>query len=189
MDKHANTHSRLYRMMKRYSATIISAVITFTSSAAGIWFASYLSKMRSIPVDIIEITLFIGVIIGAMLSSTYFSYAKQKEENNPFYKALTYIQGARPRACNCFYLIATHDSALFSSDLDIEDDLAALLKLGLIEGSSRIKKGYKVYCVTPLGKLVFEDEKETILEQSKVWEKINESYNDIDDPRFGDPNW
>ena len=102
---------------------------------------------------------------------------------------MTYIQGARPRACNCFYLIATHDSALFSSDLDIEDDLAALLKLGLIEGSSRIKKGYKVYCVTPLGKLVFEDEKETILEQSKVWEKINESYNDIDDPRFGDPNW
>lgn len=184
MDKHANTHSRLYRMMKRYSATIISAVITFTSSAAGIWFASYLSKMRSIPVDIIEITLFIGVIIGSMLSSTYFSYAKQKEENNPFYKAVTYIQGARPRACHCFSSIAAHDSSLFSSDLDVKDDLAALSKLGLIEGSNRVKKGYKAYCVTPLGKLVFDDEKETILEKSKVWDEIIDTYKRMDDPSF-----
>lgn len=184
MDKHANTHSRLYRMMKRYSATIISAVITFTSSAAGIWFASYLSKMRSIPVDIIEITLFIGVIIGAMLSSTYFSYAKQKEENNPFYKAVTYIQGARPKTCHCFSSIAAHDSSLFSSDLDVEDDLAALSKLGLIEGSNRVKKGYKAYCVTPLGKLVFDDEKETILEKSKVWDEIIDTYKCMDDPSF-----
>lgn len=184
MDKHANTHSRLYRMMKRYSATIISAVITFTSSAAGIWFASYLSKMRSIPVDIIEITLFIGVIIGSMLSSTYFSYAKQKEENNPFYKAVTYIQGARPKTCHCFSSIAAHDSSLFSSDLDVEDDLAALSKLGLIEGSNRVKKGYKAYCVTPLGKLVFDDEKETILEKSKVWDEIIDTYKRMDDPSF-----
>lgn len=184
MDKHANTHSRLYRMMKRYSATIISAVITFTSSAAGIWFASYLSKMRSIPVDIIEITLFIGVIIGSMLSSTYFSYAKQKEENNPFYKAVTYIQGARPKTCHCFSSIAAHDSSLFSSDLDVEDDLAALSKLGLIEGSNRVKQGYKAYCVTPLGKLVFDDEKETILEQSKVWDEIIDTYKRMDDPSF-----
>lgn len=184
MDKHANTHSRLYRMMKRYSATIISAVITFTSSAAGIWFASYLSKMRSIPVDIIEITLFIGVIIGSMLSSTYFSYAKQKEENNPFYKAVTYIQGARPKTCHCFSSIAAHDSSLFSSDLDVEDDLAALSKLGLIEGSNRVKKGYKAYCVTPLGKLVFDDEKETILEKSKVWDEIIDTYKCMDDPSF-----
>ena len=189
MDKHANTHSRLYRMMKRYSATIISAVITFTSSAAGIWFASYLSKMRSIPVDIIEITLFIGVIIGSMLSSTYFSYAKQKEENNPFYKAVTYIQGARPKTCHCFSSIAAHDSSLFSSDLDIEDDLTALSKLGLIEGSNRVKKGYKAYCVTPLGKLVFEDEKETILEQSKVWDEIIDTYKCMDDPSFGSPSY
>lgn len=184
MDKHANTHSRLYRMMKRYSATIISAVITFTSSAAGIWFASYLSKMRSIPVDIIEITLFIGVIIGSMLSSTYFSYAKQKEENNPFYKAVTYIQGARPKTCHCFSSIAAHDSSLFSSDLDVKDDLAALSKLGLIEGSNRVKKGYKAYCVTPLGKLVFDDEKETILEKSKVWDEIIDTYKRMDDPSF-----
>ncbi|WP_303871008.1 hypothetical protein [Fannyhessea vaginae] len=184
MDKHANTHSHLYRMMKRYSATIISAVITFTSSAAGIWFASYLSKMRSIPVDIIEITLFIGVIIGSMLSSTYFSYAKQKEENNPFYKAVTYIQGARPKTCHCFSSIAAHDSSLFSSDLDVEDDLAALSKLGLIEGSNRVKKGYKAYCVTPLGKLVFDDEKETILEKSKVWDEIIDTYKRMDDPSF-----
>lgn len=184
MDKHANTHSRLYRMMEKYSATIISAVITFTSSAAGIWFASYLSKMRSIPVDIIEITLFIGVIIGSMLSSTYFSYAKQKEENNPFYKAVTYIQGARPKTCHCFSSIAAHDSSLFSSDLDVEDDLAALSKLGLIEGSNRVKKGYKAYCVTPLGKLVFDDEKETILEKSKVWDEIIDTYKRMDDPSF-----
>ena len=189
MDKHANTHSRLYRMMEKYSATVISAVITFTSSAAGIWFTSYLSEVRSAPVDVIEITLFIGVIIGVTLSSTYFSYAKQKEENNPVYKAVSYIQDARPRACHCFCMIATHDSSYISSDLDIEDDLAALSKLGLIEGSNRIKQGYKVYCITPLGRRVFAEEKETILEQSKVWEKINETYNDMDDPSFGDPNW
>lgn len=158
-------------------------------SVAYAWYVSFIAHIKTLPLIDVVALFALGAISGGLLVLSCVLFRDKHREKDPFYKALTYIQGARPRACNCFYLIATHDSALFSSDLDIEDDLAALLKLGLIEGSSRIKKGYKVYCVTPLGKLVFEDEKETILEQSKVWEKINESYNDIDDPRFGDPNW
>lgn len=186
MDKHANTHSRLYRMMKRYSATIVSAAFTFAASAAGIWFASYLSDVRSVPVEIIEITLFIGAIIGCTLSSTYFSYAKQKEENAPFYEAVSYIQSARPKTCHCFSLIAARDSALISTALNVEDDLTALSKFGLIEGSNRVKKGYKAYCVTPLGKLVFDEEKETILAQSKVWDNVIDTYKCMDDPSFNE---
>lgn len=184
MNKHGNAHSSLYRMMEKYSATIISAVITFVASAAGIWFASYLSDVRSVPVEIIGTTLFIGAIIGFTLSSTCFSYFQQRKENTPFYKAVSYIQGARPRTCHCFSLIAAHDGALFSPDLGVEDDLIALSKFGLIEGSNRVKKGYKAYCVTPLGKLVFNEEKEIILSKSKVWDNVIDAYNDMDDPSF-----
>lgn len=184
MDKHANTPSRLYRIMERYSATIVSAAFTFTASAAGIWFASYLSDVRSVPVEIIGTTLFIGAIIGFTLSSTCFSYFQQRKENTPFYKAVSYIQGARPRTCHCFHQIATHDNALFPAGLGVKDDLTALSKFGLIEGSNRVKKGYKAYCVTPLGNLVFAEEKATILAQSKVWDNVIDAYNDMDDPSF-----
>lgn len=184
MNKHGNAHSSLYRMMEKYSATIISAVITFVASAAGIWFASYLSDVRSVPVEIIGTTLFIGAIIGFTLSSTCFSYFQQRKENTPFYKAVSYIQGARPRTCHCFHQIATHDNALFPAGLGAEDDLTALSKFGLIEGSSRVKRGYKAYCVTPLGKLVFNEKKATILAQSKVWDNVIDAYNDMDDPSF-----
>lgn len=153
-------------------------------SVAYAWYISFIAHIKTLPLIDVVALFALGTISGGLLVLSCVLFRDKHREKDPFYKAVTYIQGARPRACHCFNLIAAHDSSLFSSDLDIEDDLAALSKLGLIEGSSRVKKGYKAYCVTPLGKLVFEDEKETILEKSKVWNEIIDTYKCMDDPSF-----
>lgn len=177
--------SRWLNVGKDYLFAWLSLSSSGVISVAYAWYVSFVARMQTMPLIDVVALFALGTISGGLLVLSCVLFRDKHREKDPFYKAVTYIQGARPRACNCFYLIATHDSALFSSDLDIEDDLAALLKLGLIERSNRIKQGYKVYCITPLGKRVFAEEKETILEQSKVWDEIIDTYKCMDDPSFG----
>lgn len=153
-------------------------------SVAYAWHVSFIARMQTMPLIDVVALFALGAISGGLLVLSCVLFRDKHREKDPFYKAVAYIKSARPRACHCFNLIAAHDSSLFSSDLDVEDDLVALSKLGLIEGSNRVKKGYKAYCVTPLGKLVFDDEKETILEKSKVWDEIIDTYKCMDDPSF-----
>lgn len=154
-------------------------------SVACAWYASFIARMQTMPLIDVVALFALGAISGGLLVLSCVMFRDKHREKDPFYKAVSYIQSARPKTCHCFSSIAAHDSLLFSSDLDVKDDLAALSKLGLIEGSNRVKKGYKAYCVTPLGKLVFDDEKETILEKSKVWDEIIDTYKCMDDPSFG----
>lgn len=154
-------------------------------SVAYAWYVSFIAHMKTLPLIDVVALFALGAISGGLLVLSCVLFRDKHREKDPFYKAVSYIQGARPKACHCFNLIAAHDSSLFSSDLDVEDDLAALSNFGLIEGSNHIKQGYKVYCITPLGKRVFAEEKETILEQSKVWDEIIDTYKCMDDPSFG----
>lgn len=154
-------------------------------SVAYAWYVSFIAHIKTLPLIDVVALFALGAISGGLLVLSCVLFRDKHREKDPFYKAVSYIQDARPRACHCFNLIAAHDSSLFSSDLDVEDDLAALSKFGLIEGSNHIKQGYKVYCITPLGKRVFAEEKETILEQSKVWDEIIDTYKCMDDPSFG----
>lgn len=176
--------SRWLNIGKDYLFAWLSLSSSGVISVAYAWHVSFIARMQTMPLIDVVALFALGAISGGLLVLSCVLFRDKHREKDPFYKAVSYIQGARPKACHCFSSIAAHDSSLFSSNLDVEDDLAALSKLGLIEGSNRVKKGYKVYCVTPLGKLVFDGEKETILEKSKVWDEIIDTYKRMDDPSF-----
>lgn len=189
MNKDINKFFNIKKFITDYFEAIIFALSGAFLSMLGAFYASFIASIQTLPIVYLVSLFLIGVFSGGLLTFAILAFKKMYDAKQPFYQALEFIKKARPRACHCFNLIAAHDSSLFSSDLDIEDDLAALSKLGLIEGSNRVKKGYKAYCVTPLGKLVFEDEKETILEKSKVWDEIIDTYKCMDDPSFGSPSY
>lgn len=184
MNKDINKFFNIKKFITDYLEAIIFASTGVFLSMLGAFYASFIASIQALPIVYLVSLFLIGVVSGGLLTFAILAFKKMYYAKQPFYQALEFIKKARPKTCHCFSSIAAHDSALFSTALDVEEDLAALSKLGLIEGSNRIKQGYKVYCVTPLGKLVFEDEKETILEQSKVWDEIIDTYKCMDDPSF-----
>lgn len=176
--------NRWSTVWKDYLFALLSLFSSGIASVVSAWYVSFIAHMKTLPLVDVVALFAMGAISGGLLVLSCVLFRDKRREKEPFYKAVSYIQGARPRTCHCFSLIAAHDSALFPPDLGVEDDLIALSKFGLIEGSSRIKRGYKAYCVTPLGKLVFNEEKATILAQSKVWDNLIDTYKCMDDPSF-----
>lgn len=184
MNKDINKFFNIKKFITDYFKAIIFASTGVFLSMLGAFYASFIANIQALPIVYLVSLFLIGVFSGGLLTFAILTFKKMYYAKQPFYQALEFIKKARPRTCHCFSSIAAHDSALFSSDLDVEDDLVALSKFGLIEGSNHIKQGYKVYCITPLGKRVFAEEKETILEQSKVWDEIIDTYKCVDDPSF-----
>ena len=178
--------NRWSTIWKDYLFALLSLFSSGIASVVSAWYVSFIAHMKTLPLIDVVALFAMGAISGGLLVLSCVLFRDKRREKEPFYKAVSYIQGARPRTCHCFSLIAAHDGALFSPDLGVEDDLIALSKFGLIEGSNRVKKGYKAYCVTPLGKLVFNEEKEIILSKSKVWDNLIDTYKCMDDPSFNE---
>lgn len=169
---------------KDYLFALLSLFSSGIASVVSAWYVSFIAHMETLPLIDVVALFAMGAISGGLLVLSCVLFRDKRREKEPFYKAVSYIQGARPRTCHCFHQIATHDNALFPAGLGVKDDLTALSKFGLIEGSSRVKRGYKAYCVTPLGNLVFAEEKEIILSKSKVWDNLIDAYKCMDDPSF-----